>query len=168
MSAIQQTIASFGASRPNQYRFWRLYITANGGDVGYQSASEVQLRETPGVAANMPAIASSSDRGFLSAAYGIDKLYDGIISDTSNWICAAGDVSFPQGLNFDLGYPRTVRELAIAPQPTVPLRAPKTFSLLGSNVDLNGPYELVGIYSTATYSSAPNPPFTTFPVPYGV
>lgn len=161
MSAIQQAIAAMGTTGPVAYRYWRLYMTQNGGDPGYFALEEMQLRQTVGVPESMPAIAWTVDQPYFGS-YSPALLYDGVLTDGTGWITPIGSAV---SVKFDLGTPRMVKQLALAPQNGAPARAPTSFYLLASNVDITGPYTFMGIYTGATYASGT---LSTFPVPDGV
>lgn len=124
------------------WRHWRIYITANGGDAGYTSIQELELRgsiggpdlTTPATPSNQSSfyVGGGSDPNHTAA-----KAIDNVFVATTNanlWINATG-AALPHWLWFDLGSPVSVAELAIWPEnnSNAQPRGPKNFLIQGSN-----------------------------------
>lgn len=119
---------SGGGSYPS-YRHWRIYITANNGDV-YTSANEIELRSTPGgvdqSASGSAACAASSDYFGSNGALA----FDGNTSDTSAWVTSGA--ALPQWVSNDLGSIKPIAEVAIWPESSGGyVRPPKDFEIQG-------------------------------------
>ena len=158
MSAIQQVLATIGASGATAYRYWRLNVTAPAlADQTYAALDEVELRATVGGAdltTTSTPVAVSANAGSLSSGLIPTNLVDNSIG--TPWVSQglADAVLYPYTLTFDLGSAQTVQQIAILSQNGAPGRAPGTFSVQGSNDNVG--FTTVNTFSPGnTWTSVP-------------
>ena len=114
------------------YIYYRIYVTANAGATDYTSIGEIELRATVGGAdittTVTPAWASSQYPSVQTPDKLVNNAYG---ASTDCWLAANATVPVWVWLqpSTDGTY---VRELAMWPHPTVPNRAPGTFTVQGS------------------------------------
>lgn len=124
---MMRAAAKKRASAPSTMsRYWRVYITANNGDL-YTSIQEIELRATVGgadVTTPSTVTGQSSYVGSSTAAKTVDNDFV-----TATWVSSS--VAPPHWLSYDLGVPTDIRELAIWPQnnSSVLARSPKDFQV---------------------------------------
>ena len=112
------------------YRYWRLSMSAQNGDVSYGGLGEIQLRPVAGgaTATTTQTPLSSSVTSYPGCP--LSSLVDGDLS--TSWTSGTAP-AFPYTLTLDLGTPTAINEVAICPQRYGTLRAPSVFSVQGSN-----------------------------------
>ena len=121
---------------PAEFRYWRLYITANNGDA-FTGLQEVELCLEPGgydiTTPGMQVTQSSNAAQDNAAGW---KAFDNGLADAglSSWVAAPG-VAPPHWVAIDLGAPAMVANVRIWPQNYLggPARAPRDFKIQGSN-----------------------------------
>ena len=127
-------IAAGNQSTPTTaYRYWRIFIMNNNGDLNYVTVSEIELRSIVGGAdLTTPATpATSSTRYDIN--YDAKYTVDNILSTTPAWVTTQGSIT-NQWLMYDLGVPQAIAQIAICfNEPAAPGRSPKDIRIEGSN-----------------------------------
>lgn len=157
MSAIQQVLATIGASGATAYRYWRLNVTAPAlADQTYAALDEVELRATVG-GADLTTTSTPVTVSANAGSLGPSNLPTNLVSnDATLWFSQAltDAVLYPYTLTFDLGSAQTVQQIAILSQNGAPGRAPGTFSVQGSNDNVG--FTTVNTFSPGnTWTSVP-------------
>lgn len=129
-------VAAGGGGGPTAYRYYRLNITANNGDINYIGSNTFALRESVGGA---DAVQGSGGLGtvktFLGETYNAAKLFDN--SNGTGWI-SVNPVAFPEWAQWDFGTgnEKVIVEYAVGAYPTSNAtngRSPNAWTFQGSN-----------------------------------
>lgn len=115
------------------YRYWRIFILNNNGDVNYISLNEIELRGSVGGAdltsTTTPVAASTFYDGTYDPRYTVDNS----LGATPTWVSASFAVA-NQWLRYDLGTPTALAQVAMCfNEPAAPGRSPKDLRIEGSN-----------------------------------
>ena len=129
--SIRDLIMAAASSAAPAYRYWRIYITANNGDISYTGYEEIELRGAVGgvdlTNASTPVTESSYDP---EGPYPGSKTVDNV--GLNPWLTYIG-VTPPHWVRYDLLSPQGVAQIAIRPEFYGQARAPKNFLVQGSN-----------------------------------
>lgn len=133
MSVRALLMAAAGASTSAPaYRYWRIYIQANGGG-DYVSFYEIELRASVGgsdlTTPSTPATASTYEFG-----YGPENAIDN--NNSTSWATTVGAIT-NQWARFDMASAVYVAQVAILPIPPNYNLAPKDFKIQGSSDGTN-------------------------------
>lgn len=129
--SIRDLIMAAASSAAPAYRYWRIYITANNGDIDYTGYEEIELRGAVGgvdlTNASTPVTESSYDP---AGPYPGSKTVDNV--ELNPWLSNIGTPP-PHWVRYDLLSTQGVAQIAIRPVPFGASRAPKNFIVQGSN-----------------------------------
>ena len=115
------------------YRYWRIFILNNNGDVNYISLNEIELRGSVGGAdltsPTTPVAASTQYNGTYDPKYTVDNFLG-----VSPWWVSVQAAITNQWLLYDLGTAKAVAQVAMCfNDPAAPGRSPKDLRIEGSN-----------------------------------
>ena len=119
-----------GSVAKSEYRYWRLYITANNADSSYTGIGECEMAITAGgltVTSGGTASASST----LTPA---GTAFDGIQNTTNGWVTYSGS-AIPSWIQYDFGVgnAKVILEIRLFNQVDQYTRVPKNLTVQGSN-----------------------------------
>ena len=119
------------------YRYWRIFILNNNGDVDFIALTEVELRGSVGGAdSTTPATPVTASTQY-DGTYGPEYTVDNFLSTTPLWISSPSAVT-NQWLRYDLGTPTAIAQVAMCfNEPNGPGRSPKDLRIEGSNDGTN-------------------------------
>lgn len=145
------------------HRFWRLYITGNGGHTNV-TVGELELATTPGgpqaAVGGVPAASTE-----FSATYSVTKAFDG--SSTGAWVSGANtSYSVKEYIQYDLGAGKAidVKEVRITfPADFTATSYPASFLLLHSDDGLD--WKIQRAWSGQTFTAGETKSFDTEPIP---
>ena len=105
-------VGALGGGAPQTFRYFRLWITANGGDPEFLGMYTMGLYGTVGGAtiAIDPADGTASASSEYNSNYFAGKAFDG---DTGTLWLSASYPSYPQWIMFDFGSPTSVAEYGV-------------------------------------------------------
>ncbi|RYF57869.1 MAG: discoidin domain-containing protein [Comamonadaceae bacterium] len=125
------------------YRYWRIYVTAAGGNTNVQIL-EIELRATLGGADLTTGVTPVTTSSNIAAGYTGSKIVDNNLIGESIWMSGNNLSSNPQWARIDLGTAKSVAQLALHPAGYVDGDgnsvgskdlAPSAFIVQGSNDD---------------------------------
>lgn len=126
MKLWQHLMAQQSSSGPVAYRYWRISISANNGDVSYTGLSEVELRTTEGgVDVTSPSTVVTSSPYY--AGYPGSGTVDN--STVNIWLVDPWDA----WIMYDLVTPTVIAEIGMYPYTSMLDMTPKDFVVQGSN-----------------------------------
>lgn len=111
-----------------QYRYWRIYVSANNGAVGYTIIVEVELRGSGGGADLTSPSTATTESSSAASGYEGAKTVDNSLATL--W---QANESSGAWVRYDLGTAQPVAQVAIYPYSPLPAAAPKDFTIQGSN-----------------------------------
>lgn len=127
MKLWQHLMAQQSSSGPVAYRYWRIFISANNGDVSYTGLSEVELRTTEGgVDVTSPSTVVTSGT-LYSGSYPGSNTVDN--NTGSIWLANPG----ANWIMYDLVTPTVIAEIGMYLYTSALNAAPKDFVVQGSN-----------------------------------
>ena len=115
------------------YRYWRIFILNNNGNVDFLALNEVELRGSVGGAdITTPATPVTASTQY-DATYDSKYTVDNLLVDLPRWVSSPSAVT-NQWLRYDLGTPTSIAQVAMCfNDPYAPDSSPKDLRIEGSN-----------------------------------
>lgn len=134
--SVRNILMAAAGAQSSAYRYWRILVSSNNGDANFLSISEVELRATIGGAdVTTPATTVTASSSYDATT--LPKLVVDNLHPSYGWMSDAYS-AYPRWLQFDLGSVVEIKSVSISASSTGgPTRAPKDFSIQGSNDGVN-------------------------------